>query len=665
MQILASPVKGIQAKCVYQSKGIYLYMHAQKPYLCKTIKEEEKVEKKRRLPSHSTASLTGQLRAGANLWPELEEDEWEERQQGSDKSQEQSGVLATHVVEELRCEQRRHGTEGVTHETLTGDGRRGVLAVAVGGETVARFEDEEDSDGDEGKADDGSNPDETLVLRERVDEETDGEPDCTEEGTVETGFGEDAAVVGGADGVVLLDLEEVQTETESNTDAERDVGQARDTLVPAALLLEGDGDDGQEEEGQEPGEGDPETEEKDNRLGEEHANGLDGRVVQHLLDTGGFELRTGDETLVTGSFAEGLGALVEVHTATGLTEEEDDDDHQRDVGQTLDTLDPAPADGLVDEAGVDGGSDGTQNGDVGERGHGDGPVLRRVHITESTTDENGTDTTEKTEQGTADDDGGNVLAQRETDEHESEADVSTDVDDLPTRQLTEGGQEHGSAGTGEVESEQTQLSKFLRDTKFRTHTRDTRAVRRCGKTNEESHETQQQTEETLLLATPVEGVVEVPGAEIEDDDLVVVVDGGLSEGQREIDVDLLQRASIRERRLVVMNLLGIFPSDNTTELNFFLLRGGMCRGILGMGWQLRLLGLFLRVHLEVAGNEDMLTMEEDWGKENEEKEEKRWSLKQKTPGDGSPKYSSTLLRTKSGFPMASRTRTESLEIRAP
>lgn len=320
--------------------------------------------------------------------------------------------------------------------------------------------------------------------------------------------------------------------------------------------------------------------------------------MQHVLNTGGFELRTGDETVVTGGFAEGLGALVQVHTATGLTEEDDDDDRQRDIGQTLDTLDPAPADGLVDETGIDGGSNGSQDSDVGKRGHGDGPMLRRVHITESTTDENGADTTEKTEQGTADDDGGNVLAQRETDEHESEAEVSTDVDDLSARQFTEGGQEHGSAGTGEVEGEQTQLSKFLRDTKFRTHTRDTRAVRRCGKTNEEGHETQQQTEETLLLATPVEGVVQVSGAEIQDDDLVVVVNGGLGEGQREIDVDLLQRASIRERGLVVMNLLGIFASDEATELGLFLLRGGMCRGILGMGWQLGLLGLFLRVHLE-------------------------------------------------------------------
>src|SRR5699024_592829 len=116
-------------------------------------------------------------------------------------------------------------------------------------------------------------------------------------------------------------------------------------------------------------EGDPETEEEHDRFGEEHADGLDGRVVQHMLNTGGFELRAGDETVVTGGFAKGLGALVQVHTATGLTEEEDDDEHQRNVGQALDTLDPAPADGLVDETGIDGGSDGSQNSDVGERGH--------------------------------------------------------------------------------------------------------------------------------------------------------------------------------------------------------------------------------------------------------------------------------------------------------
>lgn len=123
-------------------------------------------------------------------------------------------------MEELRGEERRDGTEGVTHETLAGNSGRGVLAVAVGGEGVARLEDEEDTDGDEGKGDDGANPDEVAVLGEGVDEETDGQPDGAEESTVETGFGLDAAVVGLANLVVLADLEEVETESHSGTDAE-------------------------------------------------------------------------------------------------------------------------------------------------------------------------------------------------------------------------------------------------------------------------------------------------------------------------------------------------------------------------------------------------------------------------------------------------------------
>lgn len=410
-------------------------------------------------------------------------------------------------MEELRGEERRDGTEGIPHETLAGDGGGRVLAVAVGGETVAGLEDEEDTDGDQGQRDDGADPDETLILGEGVDVEADGEPDGAEESTVETSLGLDAAVVGGADGVVLLDLEEVETKAECGSDAEGDVGQARDTLVPTALLLEGDRDDGQEQEGQEPGEGDPETEEEHDGLGDEHADGLDRRVMKHVLEAGGLKLRTGHVALVTGGLTEGLGALVHGNTATGLAEEENHDDSQRNVGQTLDTLDPAPADGLVDEASVDGGSDGTQNGDVGKRGHGDGTILGCVHVTERTTDQDGTNATKETEQGTADDDGGDVLAQRETNEHNSEADIATDVDNLPTGQLTEGRQEERCQSTGEVEGEQTQLTQFLRDTKLRTHARDTGVVCCCCQTNEEGHETEQQTKETLLLAAPVERVV--------------------------------------------------------------------------------------------------------------------------------------------------------------
>lgn len=269
-------------------------------------------------------------------------------------------------MEELRGEERRDSAQGVTHETLARDGRGGVLAVAVRGERVAGLEDEEDTDGDEGEGDDGAGPHEVAILSEGVDEETDREPDGAEEGTVETGFGLHAAVVGDTERVVLADLEEIHAESDGGTDTERDVGETGDTLAPAVLLLEGDGNDGQEEEGQEPGEGDPETEEEHDWFGEEHLDGLDRRVVEHLLDTGGLELSAGDVAVVTGGLAEGLGTLVQGDRATGLTEEDDDGDTERDVGETLNTLNPAPAEGLVDETGVDGGTHGTQDSDIGE-----------------------------------------------------------------------------------------------------------------------------------------------------------------------------------------------------------------------------------------------------------------------------------------------------------
>lgn len=363
------------------------------------------------------------------------------------------------------------------------------------------------------------------------------------------------------------------------------------------LLLESDGDDGKEEEGKEPGEGDPETEEEHDGLGDEHLDSLDGRVVEHFLDAGGLELGAGHVALVTGRFAEGLGTLAQSDTATGLTEEEDDDDGERDVGQTLNTFNPAPADGLVDESSVDGGSDSTQDSDVGERGHGDGTAVGLVHVTEGTTDQDGTDTSEETQQGTADDDSGNVLAQRETDEHESEADVSTNVDNLTTNQLTEGGQEHRSDGAGEVEGEQSQLAQLFRDTEFLTHSRDTGTVCCCCKTDEEGHETEQQTQESLLLAAPVERVFEIAGSEVEDNDLVVIVVGCFGEGQGHVNVDLLQSTVFGEGRLVIVNLLGIFPSDDTSNLSF-LLRGGICRCVFCMGRQLRLLGLIFQIHLD-------------------------------------------------------------------
>lgn len=151
-------------------------------------------------------------------------------------------------MEELAREKRRHSTQRIPHETLTRDRGRRRLAIAIGGERVTGLEDEEDTDSDEDEGNEGGDPVEEGVLREAVDEEADGEPDCAEEGAVETGFGRGDAVLLD-DRVVLSDLEKVESEADCCAQAEGDVGEAGDAFAPAFLFLEGDGDHGEEEEG--------------------------------------------------------------------------------------------------------------------------------------------------------------------------------------------------------------------------------------------------------------------------------------------------------------------------------------------------------------------------------------------------------------------------------
>lgn len=425
-------------------------------------------------------------------------------------------------MEELRREERRDGTERVTHETLASNGRRRVGSVAVTREGVAALEDEEDTDGDEGQGDDGRDPVKVLVLGEGVDEETNGQPDGAEESTVQSGLGL-RVLAPLHHAFELLDLEEVETEADRGTQDQGDVGKTRDTLVPALLLVESDGDDGEEEEGQEPGETDPETEEEHDRLGDQHLDGLDGRAVQHVLDTGGLDLVGGAVALVTGLGTEELSTLGEGHGATGFAESEDNDNTQGDIGETLDTLDPAPAKGLVDESGVDGSADGSQDGNIRESGHGNGTVFRAVHVAESTADQDGADATEETEQGTADDDSGDVLTEGETDEHEREADVGTNVNDSAASQLTEGSQEERSQGTSEVESKETKLAELFRHTEFGSHAANTGAVGCRSETDEESHETEEQRDERLVARVPVEGVLRVFRREFDHNELVAIV----------------------------------------------------------------------------------------------------------------------------------------------
>ena len=64
----------------------------------------------------------GKLRASAHQMSVLVEHKGHQSEQTSNERQDETGVLAADIVEELRSEKRRDGTESVSHETLAGNG---------------------------------------------------------------------------------------------------------------------------------------------------------------------------------------------------------------------------------------------------------------------------------------------------------------------------------------------------------------------------------------------------------------------------------------------------------------------------------------------------------------------------------------------------------------
>lgn len=216
----------------------------------------------------------------------------------------------------------------------------------------------------------------------------------------------------GTEAVVLAHLEVVGGPAEERADGERDVGKAADALAPASLLLERDGDDGEEEEDDGPAKGDPQAESKHDGLGDEHADGFDGRGFQHRLQVRCVDVVFGHVALVAGSLPQLFGALVESNSAAGLREEDEDGDEEGHVGDALDAFDPAPAEALVDEACVDGSGDGTEDGDETEHGHGTASCVGLVHVVKGATYKNCTDASEQPKEEPEPDDGADILGER-------------------------------------------------------------------------------------------------------------------------------------------------------------------------------------------------------------------------------------------------------------
>lgn len=498
----------------------------------------------------------------------LEHDERNHTQEGSEQSQDETGILTADIVEEGAGEQGSDGTQGVSHQTLTSNGRRSTVTVAIGRVAVSALKDEIDTESNGSKSNDGSDPGEEGVLREGVDEETDGQPDGTEHGSVETVLGHDLDVGVVDEVAVLAHLGVVGDPAQECSDSEGDVGQSRDTLGPTALLREGDGNDRQEQEDHSPAESDPETKGKDDGLGDQHADSLDGRGLEHSLQVGSVDIVLSHVSLIASGLAELLGARVQAGAATSLWESNEDKDQEGNVGETLDTLNPAPAKALVNEAGVDGGGNSTEDGDETEHGHGATALVRLVHVVKGTSNQDGTNTTAETEQQTETNDGVDVLGQCQSDEEQREAQEGTGVHNLAADQLAKGGEHHGRDSTGKVESEETELTHDGGNAKVLTHAVDTGTVSRGCQTNEQCHQVQQCRDTSLVPRIPVERVLLIARGKCQDNVFLVIVLNHLGQRQWHVDVHGLDGTAVRINVFVLC--VDIFSTHDSSNHGFTL-----------------------------------------------------------------------------------------------
>ena len=122
---------------------------------------------------------------------------------------------------------------------------------------------------------------------------------------------------------------------DSNSELDQACLERVEAVAPAERL-----DDGREEEEENaPCEADPEGEEHDDRLGEEHLCGPHEGDFQLLGDGCLFELGFREDFLA-GGFAELGGAFREDHVAAGFAEDEPEKRDQRGVVDELDVVDP-------------------------------------------------------------------------------------------------------------------------------------------------------------------------------------------------------------------------------------------------------------------------------------------------------------------------------------
>ena len=309
---------------------------------------------------HNVHGLLRVLALGADARAVAVEQEGEGHAGEGEEGRHAGGPVHAEVVEHLGGEEREGGAEEAAQDRVGREHRGRVHGVAVD-EVVKAAEEDEDHAGAEGRAgDDGHDPVDLGPVGPREPEQAHRQQHRADQRGRQARLGRrvvQALGLGGGVGArVAPVVRDDVREREHEADGDADEGQAADALAPAAPALEDDGE-GREAQVQRPvHDGHVNGDDGDDGLADEEDPGAGQRRLQRLRDRGLLTaaLLQHRDVLPAGEFRQLGGAVAQDDGRVGLGHDEGGDDPHDAGEEGHDPLQPAPADGLRDEAADDG-----------------------------------------------------------------------------------------------------------------------------------------------------------------------------------------------------------------------------------------------------------------------------------------------------------------------
>ena len=273
----------------------------------------------------------------------------------------------------LNGEQREPRTRETPHDGIGRDPAVRVHQVAVDNIVDPLHEDHENAGPDRDAREHLRDPGDVRAARPREPEEADWQQRAADNHRRQTFFWHGLPAVGGQLlGVPRLGVVDDEAGANDDADGDGEEGEGAEAGGPAAQLLEADRVGFEEEVDDAVDEGYVYCYEQQDRLEEEHLNGLQNVLGEDVGRAHADSVELGVEGPVFGFMTKLLCTALEQDGTIGFGNDEDGDGEEEYGHYECDVLGPAPAEmGLDDEAANDGAGDGADECGACEQGDGD------------------------------------------------------------------------------------------------------------------------------------------------------------------------------------------------------------------------------------------------------------------------------------------------------